>query len=322
VAAEPDSFIVTAVQHPPVFLDLDKSVDKACGLIAQAGEAGAQLIVFPETWLPGYPIWLDVAPGAGLWDHPPAKAVFRRLFNNSVEIPSPSVAKLCQAAENAGVLVVMGLHERDGGTLYNTIINIDANGQMLGKHRKLVPTYTERLVWGQGDGSTLQVFDSSLGRIGGLVCWEHWMPLARYAMHAQHELVHVALWPSVREMHLIASRNYAFEGQCFVIAAGTVLQKRDLAHPDLSLFDDIPGGPDQFLMRGGSSIIAPNGDCLAGPIYEEAVFVSAEISPHLAIEGRLTLDITGHYARPDLFHLSVNSAPMANVSWDKGSATP
>jgi predicted amidohydrolase len=316
MSVELDSFTASAVQDPPVFLDLAKSLEKACTLIAQAGDDGAQLLVFPETWLSGYPIWLDVAPGAALWDHAPAKAVFRTLFNNSVEIPSASVDLLCRAAKAAGIVVVMGLHEKDGGTLYNSIITIDVDGQLVGKHRKLVPTYTERLVWGQGDGSTLQLAGTSLGPIGGLVCWEHWMPLARYAMHAQHELLHVALWPTVREMHLVASRNYAFEGQCFVIAAGTVLQRQDLSHLEHTLFEEIPGDAHRFLMRGGSAIVAPNGDCLAGPVYERPGFVTAEIFPHLATEGRLTLDVAGHYARPDVFQLHINRSPRPNVSWE------
>ncbi len=309
-----EPFLATAVQHPPVFLDLGKSVDKACQLIGEAAQAGSQLIVFPETWLPGYPIWLDVAPGAGLWDYEPATAVFRRLFQNSVAMGGTAVTRLQQAAKAANAIVVMGMNERDGGTLYNTILYIGADGEIMGKHRKLMPTYTERLVWGQGDGSTLTVVDTPLGRLGGLVCWEHWMPLARFAMHDQQELIHVAQWPTVKEILLVASRSYAFEGQCFVVAAGTALQKRDLAHLDLSLLDEIPGEPETFLMRGGSAIIAPNGDILAGPAAPAPVFVTAEIEPQKAIDGRLTLDVTGHYARPDVFQLQVNAAPRTNVS--------
>ena len=299
-----EPFLATAVQHPPVFLDLDKSVDKACDLISEAAQAGAQLIVFPETWLPGYPIWLDVAPGAGLWDYEPATAVYRQLFQNSV---------LQQAAKAANAIVVMGLNERDGGTLYNSILYISATGEILGKHRKLMPTYTERLVWGQGDGSTLTVVDTPLGRLGGLVCWEHWMPLARFAMHDQQELIHIAQWPTVKEILLVASRSYAFEGQCFVVAAGTALQKKDLAHLNLALLDEIPGNQETLLMRGGSAIIAPNGDILAGPAPAEPLFITAEIAPQKAIDGRLTLDVTGHYARPDLFQLQVDTTEKTNV---------
>ena len=224
--ANQEPFTVAVVQDSPIFLDLAASVEKACRLINEAGATGAKLIVFPETWLPGYPVWLDEAPKAALWHHKPATLVFRRLFTNSPTIPGPETARLGQAAKEAGAVVVMGLHERDGGTLYNTMLYLGADGRILGKHRKLVPTYTERLVWGRGDGSTLTVVDTDFGRLGGLVCWEHWMPLARAAMHQKEELIHVAQWPTVKEVHQVASRHYAFEGQCFVVAAGTVLRRK------------------------------------------------------------------------------------------------
>ncbi len=307
--------VVTAVQEPPVFLDLEQSVEKACTLIAQAAELGSKLIVFPETWLPGYPIWLDVAPNAGLWDYEPATAVYRRLFQNSVEINSAAVKKLCQSAKAAEATVVMGMNERDGGTLYNTILYIGADGIVQGIHRKLMPTYTEKLLWGLGDGSTLTVIDTPIGRVGGLICWEHWMPLARQAMHAQQELIHIAQWPTVKEMHVVASRQYAFEGRCFVVAAGTVLKKKDLAHLDMPLFDEIPGDDETFLMRGGSTIIAPDGRFLAEPLRKENGLVTATIDVEEAINGRLTLDVMGHYGRPDVFQLTVNTTPQQHINW-------
>lgn len=313
--AELEPFTVAVVQESPVYLNLEQSLEKACALIEKAGGQQAKLIAFPETWLPGYPIWLDVAPEAALWDHPPAKAVFARLFTNSVAIPGPIVERLGNAAKSAGSVVLMGVHEIDGGTLYNSILYIGADGRLLGKHRKLMPTYTERLVWGQGDGSTLTTVDTPLGRVGGLICWEHWMPLARAAMHHQGELVHVAQWPTAKEMHQVASRHYAFEGQCFVMVAGAILTKQDLLDTGLSLFEQIPGDPDELLMRGGSAIIAPNGDYLAGPLYDQAGIVTAEIQPYLPIEGKMTLDVSGHYARPDVFQLQVNRAPLVNVSF-------
>jgi transcriptional regulator with XRE-family HTH domain len=205
-----DQFPVTkvaAVQAAPVFLDREASVAKACRLIAEAGSAGANLAVFGETWLPGYPMWLDVSPGAGLWNHQPAKAIFTRLVANAVEVPGPVTEALGAAAAQAGCAVVMGINERErgrpAGTLYNTIVYLGADGRLLGKHRKLTPTYTERLVWGRGDGSTLKVVDLPQGRVGGLVCWEHWMPLARHAMHVTGEQIHAALWPTVDDVHLV-----------------------------------------------------------------------------------------------------------------------
>jgi predicted amidohydrolase len=306
-------FIATAVQHPPVYLDLEKSIEKACDLIAQAAHGGAKLIVFPETWLAGYPVWFDLAPGATLWGSEAADEVYQRLFTNSPSLDDPTIESLCKAAKAAKAIVVMGLHERDGHTLYNTILYINAEGNILGHHRKLVPTYTERLIWGRGDGSTLEVFDTPLGRIGGLICWEHWMPLARYTFHGQQEQIHIAQWPTVKTMHQIASRHYAFEGSCTVIAAGTVLYKDDLNHLKLPLLDEIPDEPEGFLMRGGSCIIGPDGTFLAEPVFNKSTFVTAEIDLSDAISHSMTLDVVGHYSRPDIFTLQVNTEPQSNI---------
>ena len=296
------TFRVAAAQLAPVFLDLEASVAKACEWIAKAGADEVKVLVFPETWLPGYPVWLDNSPNAGLWDHAPAKEIYQRLVENSPEVPSPSVEQLCQAAKEAGVNVVMGLHERSGHTLYNSMLYISEAGEVQGVHRKLLPTYTERLVWGRGDGSSLIAVATPVGRLGGLVCWEHWMPLARQAMHDQRELLHAAVWPSVRETHLLASRAYAFEGRCFVIAAASILRREDLPE-GLALLDEMQGeGPFQ---TGGSAIVAPNAEVIAGPIENEEQLVIAEIDPGQAIREQMTLDVSGHYSRPDVFRFEV-----------------
>ncbi|MDP9357120.1 MAG: carbon-nitrogen hydrolase family protein [Chloroflexota bacterium] len=304
---------VAAVQAAPVFLDREASVEKACRLIAEAGANGARLAVFPETWLPGYPIWLDVAPGAALWDHGPAKEVFARLVANAVEVPGPATEALAAAAARAGCAVVMGINERErgrpSGTLYNSIVTFGPDGRLLGKHRKLIPTYTERLVWGRGDGSTLGVYDTPLGRIGGLVCWEHWMPLARHAMHATGEQVHAALWPTVNDIHLVASRHYAFEGRCFVVAAGSVL-RRDQVPADLAIFQNDGLPSDTYLLAGGSAIIGPDGHCLAGPAGSEETILYADLDLARIPAAHLTFDAVGHYGRPDVFTLTVNTAPQ------------
>ena len=310
---------VAAVQAAPVFLDREASVAKACRLIAEAGANGAQLAVFPETWLPGYPVWLDVAPGAALWNHQPAKDAFVRLVANAVEVPGPVTDALATAASEAGCAVVMGINERErgrpSGTLYNTIVYLGADGRLLGKHRKLMPTYTERLVWGQGDGSTLGVFDTPLGRVGGLVCWEHWMPLARHAMHAAGEQVHAALWPTVEDIHLVASRHYAFEGRCFVIAVGSVL-RRDQVPEELAIFHGDTVDPDAYLLAGGSAIIGPNGHCLAGPLGTEEAILYADLDLARIPAEHLTFDAVGHYGRPDVFTLTVNTAPQTHLHLD------
>jgi predicted amidohydrolase len=292
---------IAAAQLAPAYLDLEGCLQKAEHWIAEAGKQGVHLLVFPETWLPGYPVWIDTAPEAARWDYPPVKAVFRRLFENSPEIPSPATDRLCAAARQAGLTVIMGLNEREGGTLYNSMLYISGNGEILGKHRKLIPTYTERMIWGRGDGRTLTVVETPLGKVGGLVCWEHWMPLARQAMHEKREVVHAAMWPTVSDIHLVASRSYAFEGRCFVVAVGTPLRRGDLP-AGFSLLDQMEG--DQW-MFGGSAIIGPNGKILAGPAGEDDTLVIAEIDPAQVAEELMTLDVTGHYARPDVFRLIV-----------------
>ncbi|MEO8028793.1 MAG: carbon-nitrogen hydrolase family protein, partial [Bryobacteraceae bacterium] len=256
--------IASVVQASPVFLNLAASVEKAVRLIGDAAGQGARIVAFPETWLPGYPVWLDYAPGAGLWNHPPASVVFRRLWENSVALDSPEIGTLVDAAAKARCLVAMGVHERVGSTLYNSILYLGEGG-VLGVHRKLMPTYTERMIWGQGDGSTLTVIDFESARVGGLICWEHWMPLTRAAMHDRQELVHIAQWPMVNGMNLVASRHYAFEGQCFVLAAGATLHTDDLP-AGFPLLDEIPRGA---ILKGGSAIIGPDGGMLAGPVRDD-----------------------------------------------------
>jgi len=302
-----EKIIVAAAQVAPAFLDMRATLDIAVQWIKEAGKNGVRLLVFPETWFPGYPAWLDSSPRAAMWGFPPAKAVFRRLMENSPSIPSDITTQLCSAAAEAGLNLVMGLHERDGNTLYNSMLYISEHGEVLGKHRKLVPTYAERLVWGQGDGSTLTVVDTSIGRVGGLVCWEHWMPLARQAMHEKREIIHAAVWPSVEDNHLLASRAYAFEGRCFVIAVGSVLRRESMPG-GFEILDQMPG--DGPYLDGKSVIIAPDASIIAGPAGDRDTLLTAEIDPGLIAEAALTLDVCGHYSRPDVLTLVVNEQPM------------
>ncbi|HSL68900.1 MAG TPA: carbon-nitrogen hydrolase family protein, partial [Longimicrobiales bacterium] len=217
--------VTVAVAQPIHAAEPGANLEQALRTIREAGAAGAQLVVFPEAWLPGYPAWLDVCRDAALWDHPPVKAVFREYFEQSITIPGPELERVCACAAEVGITVVLGAVERltgraGHGTLYNVLLTIGATGELLNHHRKLMPTYTERLVWGQGDARGVQVVPTPAGRVGGLICWEHWMPLARQALHEENEQIHIAAWPQVKEMNLIASRHYAFEGRCFVLCAG------------------------------------------------------------------------------------------------------
>ncbi|MCO6510340.1 MAG: carbon-nitrogen hydrolase family protein [Aridibacter famidurans] len=307
------------IQQPPVFLNLEASVAKVSDLARECANEGTEVIVFPETWLPGYPVWLDDAPEAALWEHPPAKRLFGYLFENSVEIPGPEFGRLVEAAKDSAAYIVIGMHERDGGTLYNTTATIAPDGSSK-IHRKLTPTYTERLVWGVGDGSTLETTETPYGVLGGLICWEHWMPLARAAMHAQHEAVHTAQYPTVHERHQIASRQYAFEGQCFVLASGSVLSRDEalegfdsLGTDDKEVRDLLSSMRNEKLLRGGSAVIAPDISYVTEPLFDDPSTVYADLDLAMAAQGRLLLDTDGHYSRPDVFELKVNTRKNVNV---------
>ncbi|HYV06971.1 MAG TPA: carbon-nitrogen hydrolase family protein [Blastocatellia bacterium] len=299
---------VAAVQAAPVYMDLERSVEKALSLIGDAARLGAKLVVFPETWLPGYPAWLDCCRDVALWDHEPTKRVFARLMANSVIVPGPVTETLAAAAREHQVVLNISAHERirEGagrGTLYNTMLTFGSDGLLLNRHRKIMPTYTERLVWGEGDGASLRAVDTEAGRVGGLICWEHWMPLARHVLHVSGEDIHVAAWPQVKEMNLVASRHYAFEGRCFVIACGAIMKSSELP-PELERIEAL-NNPDSPVLNGGSAIIAPDGSLLAGPIFGEETILTADLDLSRIAEESLALDVTGHYYRPDLFEVKL-----------------
>lgn len=295
------------IQAEPVYYDLPRTLDKLIKLLREAASQGAQLVTVGETWLPGYPVWLDICPGMGLWDHEPTKRVYARLYHNSPTIDGPEIARLCEVTQQLKIVLVIGINERversaGHGTLYNSLLTIDADGRIVNHHRKLMPTYTERIVWGQGDARGLRAVDTNAGRIGGLVCWEHWMPLTRQALHQSAEQIHVAAWPTVKEILQVASRHYAFEGRTFVLAAGSLLRAAQV--PDeLPLAVGI--APSDYVQRGGSAIIAPDGSYLAGPIYDEEMILTADLDLDHIVREQMALDVTGHYARPDVFDFQV-----------------
>ncbi|MGZ8652896.1 MAG: carbon-nitrogen hydrolase family protein [Actinomycetota bacterium] len=320
-------YTAAAVQVAPAFLDLDGSLAIAVKQIEAAASLGARLVVFPETWLPGYPVWAD----AGIpWEDAANKRAFARLHRNAVEVPGPATDLLSEAARDNRVHVVMGMTERDArfsnGTLFNSLLFISDDGTILGTHRKLVPTHSERVIWGRGDGSTLHVFDTSVGRLGGLICWEHWMPLARFAMHAKGEQVHAAVWPDVPEMHLVASRSYAFEGRCYVVCAGLTLPL-DAIPDDLEIRDAIvdvakTNDDPSLVLTGGSAIVGPDGEWLAGPVAGGETLVCAELDLDRIAEEQQALDTAGHYNRPDVFHVRVDETPRDQVTWHLDDEEP
>ncbi len=295
---------VAAVQAAPALLDLPASLDRLEDWTRRAVTEGARLVAFGETWLTGYPEWLDESPGAALWGHAGAKAVFERLALNSVEVPGPAAERLAKLARGLKVTLVVGVHERAGRTLYNSQLTYGPDGALARRHRKLMPTYHERLIWGQGAGDALTAVPVDGARVGGLICWEHWMPLARQAMHDSGEEIHIAGWPAVHEMHQVASRSYAFEGRCFVLAVGSILRWKDMP-PELPPVPEKATDPDAFMIRGGSAIIAPNGRYLAGPVFDAEAVVVADCDLAEITRESLTLDVSGHYSRPDVFAFQV-----------------
>lgn len=298
-----------AIVQAEVAQSLEEGLALTRELTHEAAKGGAQLVVFPETWLPGYPVWLDVCRDAALWDHPAVKAIHARMAANAVVIPSEASASLGALARETGTVLVIGVVERVGagpgrGTLYNAILVFGSDGTLLNHHRKLVPTYTERLVWGQGDADGLRALDTPIGRIGALVCWEHWMPLARQAMHDSGEDIHVALWPTAHEQLQLASRAYAFEGRCYVLAAGSLMRASALP-PELEPHPERVSSGDQWVMRGGSSIIGPDGKYVVEPVYDEPRILCAELDLARLPGERMALDVAGHYARRDVLRLEV-----------------
>ncbi len=303
-----DKIVGAIVQYGPEYLDKDKSLEKAIELAKEAAERGANYIVFGETWLSGYPAWLDHCPDVAGWDHEPVKEVFAKTYANGIVIPGPEVEVLCKLAKQLKVGICMGANEvvnsgPKNGTIYNSLILINEKGQLVNHHRKLMPTFTEKMVYGLGDGHGLRSAEIHGAKIGGLVCWEHWMPLTRQAMHNSGEQIHAAVWPNVHEMLQIASRSYAFEGRCFVLAAGQIMRAKEIP-AELELPAKFKDQPDALVLRGGSSIIAPNGKYLVEPVFDREEILLAELDLKVIYKEKMALDVTGHYQREDVFQFN------------------
>jgi len=314
-----DTCRVAVVQASPVFLDRDATIEKGIALINEAADAGARVIAFPEVWIPGYPLWIYGAAG---WGDEAAKRGFAKLHEQSLEVPSAACDGLSKAAVARGVDVVVGINEVSGGTLHNSLLYLMADGRVA-VHRKLVPTHAERMIWAASeDGSGLLVLDTPYGGLGGLVCWEHWMPLTRFAMHAQSELIHVAVWPWGYELAHLGSRHYAFEGRCFVLVAGTYMPSSAVAD-DFELREAMFAGSDpeggrETMLTGGSGVIGPDANWLVGPAHNEEVILYADLDLAHASRERYAMDTVGHYNRPDIFTLTVDARKRSPISWLSG----
>ncbi|PVE21138.1 nitrilase [Microvirga sp. KLBC 81] len=305
---------VAAVQAEPVTLDRDASTEKACRLIAEAASNGASLVVFSEMFIPVFTnasIW---GRGFAKWGSPNAQAAFARLWGNSVEIPGPITERLGEAVQAAGVTLAIGVCERvpHARTLYNTILFIGPDGSVIGRHRKLVPTNTERMIHGYGDGSTLTVFDTAAGKIGGLICWENLMPLARYALYSQGEQIHVASTSDDSEMAIVNARNTAFEGGVFVVSVANLIRKASYPS-DFEFADELAAASDDVI-DGGTCIIAPDGRLLVGPVYKEEAILYADLDLNETVMAGQLFDVAGHYSRPEVLGLRLTREPYTAVA--------
>jgi nitrilase len=306
---------VAVIQKPPVLLDRDATIGKAIEAIDEAADAGATLLVFPEAWIPGYPTWIwRLKPGG---DMALSGEVHARLRLNAVDVERGDLQPLQDAASRRGVTIVVGLHEIDGRfsgtTLFNTVVVIGPDGTILNRHRKLMPTNPERMVWGMGDASGLRVVDTPAGRLGCLICWETYMPLARYALYAQRiDILVNPTWDN-GEVCLATLRHIAREGGCWVIGTATALQGSDVPadFPDRDrLFK-----PEEWINDGDAVVVKPSGIVEAGPLHREKGVLYAEVDMEAVGRARRSLGVSGHYSRPDIFSLSVNRKAVVPVAF-------
>lgn len=296
------SLKLAIVQTGPVYLEKQASVEKAQQIVQEAAGNECQLVVFGESWFSGYPVWLDVCHDVALWDHPVTKRVFAKMHANSLMVPGPETVLFAGLAKKHNLVIVLGCNEQLRGTLYNTALIFDQDGHLALHHRKLMPTYTEKMVYGTGDGYGLDSVQTSFGRLTVGICWEHFMPLTRQAWHDAGEDIHVALWPNVHEMLQIASRQYAFEGRCYTIAAGQMVHRNAMPGE----LGDLQTNRD-WLLRGGSAVYGPDGSIDLAPIYDnDAVIYHTIEDVNRTTEERMTLDVSGHYQRPDVYQFSIN----------------
>jgi nitrilase len=303
------------VQAGPVLFDREATVEKACRLIGEAANRGANLILFPEAYIPAYPRGFGFGTVVGSRS-PAGRRTWERYWSQSVDVPGPVTRALGAAARRAGAYLVVGVIERDSefsrGTLYCTLLYFGPDGSLIHKHRKLKPTGSERLIWGEGDGSTLKVLETDLGRIGGLICWENYMPLARTALYAQGIDIYVAPTADARDTWHATLQHIACEGRCYVLGCNQYVLKSMYPADLVDGLEDLSDQPE-VMCRGGSAIVSPMGQVLAGPLYGEEGILYADLDRAEVVRARFDLDVVGHYARPDVLQLVVHERPVPPV---------
>ncbi len=302
------------VQAAATPFDREAAVDKVCAMTAQAAERGADLVLFPEAYVGGYPWGLSFGTAVGGRSEA-GRRVWERYWSTAIEVPGPEVGRMGEMAEQAGVHLCVGVIERDstysGGTLFCTLLYIGPDGSLLGKHRKLKPTAAERLIWGEGDGSTLTTVETEYGTVGGLICWENYMPLARMAMYGKGVDIYLAPTADARERWQATLQHIALEGRCFVLGCNQYAH-RDMYPEDLEIRGELEAWPD-VLSRGGSAIYGPLGELLAGPLWEQEGILIVDLDMGAIARSKFDFDVTGHYARPDVFKLEVDESSRAPV---------
>ena len=312
----PKTVNAAVIQAAPVLFDKDRSVTKACELITTAGAQGADLILLPEAFIPAYPRGLSFGMVVGSRSAA-GRLLWQRYWEQSIDLKGPEIEVLAQAAQKAGAFTAIGVIEREGsvgrGTLYCSLLYFDAQGNYLGKHRKLKPTGAERLIWGEGDGSTLPAYATAWGTVGGLICWENYMPLARMAMYGQGVDIYLAPTADSRETWQATLRHIACEGRCFVLGCNQYVTQAMYPN-ELETIAELDQQP-HVMCRGGSVIVSPMGEVLAGPLWDEEGILTAELDLADIVKARLDFDVVGHYARPDIFHLHVDTHPKSPVTF-------
>lgn len=302
------SLKVGLAQFAPVHFNKEATLQKLREIIEDAAKQKVQLLAVGETWLSGYPAWLDYSTNISQWDAPEMKQAFIQMFESSITVPGVETKEITTLAKKYKMGIVLGINEKvdegpGNGTLYNTVLIFNEHGKLAVHHRKLMPTFTEKLLYGLGNGEGLEATPIHGVRVGALICWEHWMPLTRQAMHNSGEDVHVALWPNVHEMLQLSSKHYAFEGRNYVLAVGQIMKASDV--PQGIKLTSEKKDKESLLLNGGSCVIGPDGKFIIEPVFDEEKLIITELDISKVYGERMALDTSGHYSRPDVFKFKV-----------------